>query len=153
MISIHSSSAKGIFVGCFVDFNNIFCIEYSSKQDNFEMKKLPIFDASGEECKLRKYFPKKIGEKMGKNFRKMNFRNSRYFYFLIYNNEVIVINRLTSKVDQKRFIDQKISSNVKMVDLATNNFFLMAGPDVFQLNVIDEIKNSWIHLVTLKRWF
>ena len=88
---------------------------------------------------------------MGKNFRKMTFRNSRYFYFLIYQNEIIVINRLTKKIDQKRFIDQKISSGVKMIDLATNNFFLMTDSDVFQLNIIDELKSSWIHLIKLKR--
>ena len=82
----------------------------------------------------------------------MTFRNTQYFYLLIYENELIVVNRLTQKIDSKRFIDKKISPVVKMIDLATTNFFVMAQSDVLQLTVIDEVKNSWVHLVGLKRW-
>ena len=82
----------------------------------------------------------------------MTFRNSQYFYFLIYENEIIVVNRLTKKIDSKRFIDKKVTTNIKMIDLATHNFYLMVGPDVFQLTLIDELKNSWIHLVQMKRY-
>ena len=52
VVSIHSSQEKNSFVACFVDFNNIFCIEYIQNQQNFEMKKLPIFDSSGDKCNL-----------------------------------------------------------------------------------------------------
>jgi hypothetical protein len=81
----------------------------------------------------------------------MTFRTSQYFYFLIYENEVIIVNRLTQKIDSKRFIEQKINSNIKMIDLATNNFYLMVAHDVYQLTIIDELKSSWIHLVNMKR--
>jgi hypothetical protein len=52
MLSIHISLERDSFVGCFVDFNNIFCIEYLTEQNTFEMKKLPIFDSSGDLCNL-----------------------------------------------------------------------------------------------------
>ena len=60
MISINSSSVNSSFVGCFVDFNNIFCIEYISSQDNFEMKNLPIFDSTGKDCKNNIFFNIKV---------------------------------------------------------------------------------------------
>lgn len=81
----------------------------------------------------------------------MTFWNSRYFYFLVYEHEIIVVNRLTLRIDSKRFIENRISSSTKMIDLTSNNFLLMVEDDVMQLNIIDELKSSWIHLVRLKR--
>lgn len=81
----------------------------------------------------------------------MTFWNSRYFYFLVFENEIIIVNRLTLKIDSKRFIDQRISSSAKMVDLTSNNFLLMVEDDVLQLTIIDELKSSWTHLIRLRR--
>jgi hypothetical protein len=50
MISIYSNPETNSFVACFVDFNNIFCIEYLSTQNDFKTKKLPIFDSNGDAC-------------------------------------------------------------------------------------------------------
>lgn len=81
----------------------------------------------------------------------MTFWNSRYFYFLVYEHEIIVVNRLTLQIDSKRFIENRISSSTKMIDLTSNNFLLMVEDDVMQLNIIDELKSSWTHLIRLKR--
>lgn len=51
-VSIFCSQDQGVFVGCFVDFNNIFCIEYLASAAKFEAKSLPIFDSNGDECRL-----------------------------------------------------------------------------------------------------
>lgn len=116
-----------------INNNGIFMVTVNLKNNEVYTEELPIFLDYDKE--VRTFGGRVFG-----------FHPFNYHYALVYENEIIVVSMLSKEVVFKHtFENTKITYST--VNMNNNNMVVNTGKELVELRVLNDMPNSWIHLV------